>query len=158
MKKSDGSWYYEMHELGFNYRLTDIQSSLGLSQLAKLDSFVARRREIGNYYDKCFSLVRNMDFIREKEGYKSSRHLYVILTDNRKLVHDWLWEKADIIPNVHYIPVYFQPYYQKLGYKRGICPKAEKYYSRAISIPMYPKLTDEEMKYVVDRIKTIIGS
>jgi UDP-4-amino-4,6-dideoxy-N-acetyl-beta-L-altrosamine transaminase len=156
MKETEGLWYYEMHELGFNYRLTDIQCALGTSQLKKLDKFVARRKEIAKMYDEAFSSMERIDLIKEKKGFDSSRHLYVVLVDNRKNVFNWLKTETNIMVNVHYIPVYFHPYYRNLGYERGLCPIAEEYYSRAISIPMHPKLSDEEIEYVIEKIKQAI--
>jgi UDP-4-amino-4,6-dideoxy-N-acetyl-beta-L-altrosamine transaminase len=157
MKETEGLWYYEMHELGFNYRITDIQCSLGLSQLKKLDRFIAKRKEIAKIYDKAFSEIEQLDYIKERDGFDSSRHLYVILTEDRKNVFNWLIAEANMLVNVHYIPVYFHPYYRRLGYKRGLCPMAENYYSRAISIPMFPKLTINEAEYVVAKIKQVVS-
>lgn len=156
MKEAEGLWYYEMHKLGFNYRLTDIQCALGISQLKKLDKFIARRKEIAKIYDEAFSKIEQVDFIKEKEGFDSSRHLYVILVENRRNIYNCLTAETNIRVNVHYIPVYFHPYYRKLGYERGLCPIAEEYYSRAISIPMFPKLSDEEIKYVIGKIGQVI--
>lgn len=153
VEETEGPWYYEMHELGFNYRLTDIQCALGTSQLKKLDKFIARRKEIAKMYDEAFSRMERIDFIKEKEGFDSARHLYVVLVENRKNVFNWLRAETNIMVNVHYIPVYFHPYYQSLGYERGLCPVAEEYYSRAISIPMFPKLPDEDIKYVIGKIE-----
>ena len=152
VKETDGPWYYEMHELGFNYRLTDIQSALGTSQLKKLDKFIARRKEIAKMYDEAFSRMERIDFIKENEGFASSRHLYVVLVENRKNVFNWLRAETNIMVNVHYIPVYFHPYYRRLGYEKGLCPVAEEYYSRAISIPMFPTLSDEEIEYVIRKV------
>ena len=157
MKETEGPWYYEMHKLGFNYRLTDIQCALGISQLNKLDKYIARRKEIANIYDNAFSEIEQMDFIKEKEGFDSSRHLYVIQVENRKNIFNWLIAETNVGVNVHYIPVYFHPYYKKLGYDRGICPMAEKYYSRAISIPLFPKLANDEIEYVIEKIKKAIA-
>jgi UDP-4-amino-4,6-dideoxy-N-acetyl-beta-L-altrosamine transaminase len=157
MKETEGLWYYEMHELGFNYRITDIQCSLGLSQLKKLDRFIAKRKEIAKIYDKAFSEIEQLSYIKERNGFNSSRHLYVILTEDRKNVFNWLIAEANMLVNVHYIPVYFHPYYRRLGYKRGLCPVAENYYSRAISIPMFPKLTINEAEYVVAKIKQVVS-
>jgi len=156
MKEAVGPWYYEMHELGYNYRLTDIQCALGSSQLKKLDKFIARRKEIAKFYDEAFSDIERICFIKEKEGFDSSRHLYVVLVENRKNVFNWLKAETNIGVNVHYIPVYFHPYYRNLGYVSGLCPIAEEYYSRAISIPMHPKLSNEEIEYVVEKIKQVI--
>lgn len=157
MKETEGLWYYEMHKLGFNYRLTDIQCALGISQLNKLDKYIARRKEIANVYDNAFSEIEQLDFIKEKEGFDSSRHLYVILVENRKNIFNWLIAETNVGVNVHYIPVYFHPYYKNLGYGRGLCPMAEKYYSRAISIPLFPKLANDEIEYVIEKIKKAIA-
>jgi perosamine synthetase len=157
MKETEGPWYYEMHELGFNYRLTDIQCALGTSQLKKLDKFIARRKEIARIYDDAFSEIEQIDFIKEKEDFDSSRHLYVILVKNRKNIFNWLIAETNIQVNVHYIPVYFHPYYRRLGYERGLCPMAEEYYSRAISIPMFPKLANDEVEYVIGKIKQVVA-
>ncbi|MGO9138888.1 MAG: UDP-4-amino-4,6-dideoxy-N-acetyl-beta-L-altrosamine transaminase [Syntrophales bacterium] len=152
MKETEGPWYYEMHALGFNYRLTDIQCALGRSQLKKLDKFIVRRKEIAKLYDEAFSSMEQIDFIKEKQGFDSSRHLYVVLVENRRNVFNWLIAETSVGVNVHYIPVYFHPFYRRLGYERGLCPVAEEYYSRAISIPMFPKLSDEEVEYVIGKI------
>jgi UDP-4-amino-4,6-dideoxy-N-acetyl-beta-L-altrosamine transaminase len=157
MKETEGLWYYEMHALGFNYRLTDMQCALGISQLKKLDKFIVRRKEIARIYDNAFSEIEQIDFIKEKEGFDSSRHLYVILVENRKNIFNWLVAEANILVNVHYIPVYFHPYYRRLGYERGLCPMTEEYYSRAISIPMFPKLTNDEVEYVIGKIKKVVA-
>jgi perosamine synthetase len=157
MKETEGPWYYEMHQLGFNYRLTDIQCALGVSQLKKLDKYIARRKEIARMYDKAFSDMVEIDFIKEKEGFDSSRHLYVILVENRKNVFNRLMTEANIGVNVHYIPVYFHPYYRQLVYERGLCPIAEEYYSRSISIPMFPKLTNDEVEYVIGSIEKVVA-
>jgi perosamine synthetase len=156
MKETEGPWYYEMHELGLNYRLTDIQCALGISQLKKLDMFIARRKEIAKMYDDAFTEIEQIDFIKEKEGFDSSRHLYVILVEDRKNIFNYLTVETNMRVNVHYIPVYFHPYYSRLGYKRGLCPVAEEYYSRAISIPMFPKLANDEIEYVIEKIKKVV--
>ena len=153
LKETEGPWYYEMHKLGFNYRLTDIQCALGISQLNKIDKYIDRRKEISNTYDNAFSKIEQIDFLKEKEGFDSSRHLYVILVENRNNIFNWLIAKTNVGVNVHYIPVYFHPYYRTLGYNRGLCPMAEKYYSRAISIPLFPKLSNDEIEYVIEKIK-----
>jgi dTDP-4-amino-4,6-dideoxygalactose transaminase len=145
-----------MHALGFNYRLTDIQCALGTSQLKELDKFIVRRKEIAKMYDEAFSGMERIDCIKEKEGFDSSRHLYVLLVENRKNVFNWLTTETNVGVNVHYIPVYFHPYYLRLGYERGLCPVAEEYYSRAISIPMSPQLSDEEIEYIIGKIKKVI--
>jgi UDP-4-amino-4,6-dideoxy-N-acetyl-beta-L-altrosamine transaminase len=156
LRKNDGIWYYEMHELGFNYRITDIQCALGSSQLSKIDGFIERRREIAQKYNEAFKSVENISVVGENSRANSSYHLYVITLDNRELVFCKMRE-ANIIVNVHYIPVYLQPYYQRLGYKAGACPIAEKYYARALSLPMFPKLSLDEQLYVIDSVKRIVS-
>ncbi len=156
LERNDGVWYYEMHRLGFNYRITDIQAALGINQLGKLDKFVERRREIADKYDAAFKSIAGIDVLGETANAESSHHLYVIMVEDRK----WIFEKlrdAGIIVNVHYIPVYLQPYYEKLGFKRGLCPNAEAYYQRAISLPMYPKLSDEEVDIVINQVKQALS-
>ncbi len=155
LTKNDGIWYYEMHELGLNYRITDIQSALGISQLKKIDNFITRRRQIAKKYDKAFADNAGIAVLPESAAAKSAYHLYPIMVKDRKSIFNKLRE-ADIIVNVHYLPVYIQPYYQKLGYKAGCCPRAESYYQRAISIPMFPKLRDEEVDRVITTITGIL--
>lgn len=155
MKVAGGSWYYEMHALGFNYRLTDIQSALGINQLKKLDRFLKRRKEIAGVYNQAFSDIKSIKTLSEKKHAESAWHLYTIEVAERRRVFDALMEKG-IMVNVHYIPVYKQPFYQRLGYKDVYCPNAEAYYQKALSIPMYPKMNDEEQEYVIDSIKNIV--
>ena len=157
MKETDGPWYYEMHALGFNYRLTDIQCALGISQLKKLNKFIVRRKDIAERYDEAFSRMERIRFLKVNSGSYSSRHLYVVLVENRKDVFNWLRSKAHVGVNVHYIPVYYHPYYRSLGYERGLCPVAEEYYSKAISIPMFPKLSDDEVEYVIKKLGQAIA-
>jgi len=153
--KLSGSWYHEMQILGYNYRLTDIHSSLGISQLKKLDRFVERRREIVRKYNEAF---QNIDWLAtpyERPDVYSAFHLYVLkinyskISKSRKQVMKELRLK-NIGTQVHYIPVHTQPYYvKKFGYRWGDYPVAEKFYSKALSIPLYPKMTDEDVDYVI---------
>lgn len=154
INKSHGPWYQEMQNLGFNYRISDMQCALGISQLTKIDSFVEKRRYIAKKYDFAFSSDKNVDFVKEDFG-KSAYHLYVIKVKNKEIrlkLFNYLKEN-EIFCQIHYIPVYFHPYYQKLGYEKGICPKTEEFYERIISLPIYPKLSDEEQDFVINKIK-----
>ena len=149
-------WYYEMQFLGYNYRLTDIQCALGISQLKKLDKFIERRRQIVEIYKEAFKNNDFFDLPVEKDYAKSSWHLYPIRLKNKycnekRGIFTKLREKG-LGVQVHYIPVYWQPYYQKLGYRKGICPNAEDFYRREISIPLYPSMSDEDVEYVVNTI------
>lgn len=151
--ESFGQWYYEMQYLGFNYRLTDIQSALGISQLRKLDRFIRRRREIVEMYARAFEDNAFFDIPVEKSYAKSAWHLYPIrLKDKYKHdkagIFDKLRQKG-LGVQVHYIPIHLQPYYQQLGYKKGICPNAEDFYQREISIPLYQSMSAEDVDYVV---------
>ena len=163
LKINPGPWYYEMQDLGFNYRITDIQAALGISQLRRLDSFVKRRREIVKRYNKSFKDIDVLTIPFEKEGVYSAFHLYVLQIDfekigkNRKQVIEELKNK-NIGTQVHYIPVYTQPYYQEtFGYKWGDYPMAENYYQKALSIPLYPKMINDEVDYVITSVLNAIG-
>ena len=145
-----GGWYYEMQELGYNYRLTDIQSALGLSQLKRAGEGITKRRQIANtYYQK----LREAGFIKGQSGVISGHayHLYVIETENRKELFNYL-RSLNIIVQVHYVPVHLMPYYQDRGWKEGDLPHAENYYKHCLSLPMYPTLTDEEQSYVLGEV------
>ncbi len=154
-------WEYEMRELGFNYRITDIQCALGISQLKKLPSFVERRVEIAKRYDKVFenSLVKPLYTF---DG-KSSYHLYVVQVDFSKLkiskvdLFNIMREK-NIGLQLHYIPINKQPYYKSLGYGNEITPNMDKYYKECFSLPMYPKMTDKEQEYVIKSLFEVLNS
>lgn len=151
---SDGDWYYEMQELGFNYRITDIQCALGLSQLNKLDSFVKSRRKIASVYNEIFEDNPYFDVTIEKVNSKSAYHLYpILLNDNLIKYKKEIFAKLRLKGlgvQVHYIPVYKQPYYQNLGFKNDECPVCEEFYKKEISIPMYPTLSDEDLEFTRD--------
>ncbi len=154
---SDSSWYYEQIHLGFNYRMTDIQAALGLSQMKRLNEFVDIRNVLAKRYDEM--LFGELLFLPKiKESIRSSYHLYVIQLNLGKIQKPQKeiflnLKKSGIGVNLHYIPVYLQPFYQNLGFKLGYCPNAEEYYSRAISIPLYSSLTFQQQDYVVEKIK-----
>lgn len=156
-----GSWYYEMQELGYNYRMTDIQAALGIGQLKKLDRFIKRRREIITRYNDAFKNLEWLTLQYERPGVFSALHLYVIRIDYERIgktrtqVMNELRAKA-IGTQVHYIPVHFQPYYQEhFGFKRGDYPKTEHYYQQCLSIPLFPKMTDDDVQRVIDAIKEL---
>jgi perosamine synthetase len=151
---SDFSWFYEMKDLGYNYRITDIQCALGISQLKKLPDFLARRREIASVYDRAFKDLPGLKPLRTRNDVVHAYHLYVVRVNNekagggRKVVFKKL-RKGGIGVNVHYIPVHLHPYYQrKFGTGPGLCPVAEKAYAEIISLPMFPGMTDEDVKNI----------
>lgn len=153
--KEGEPWFYEMQDLGYNYRITDFQCALGISQLDKIENFIERRKKIAKEYDETFIKIDSIKTIKEFEDRKNAYHLYVIKVENKEIrleLFNYLKEN-DIFCQVHYIPVYWHPYYQKLGYEKGICPEAEEFYDKIISLPIYPGLTDEEQKKVISTIK-----
>lgn len=161
IQEDEGPWYYEMQELGYNYRITDFQCALGLSQLSKLDRFVERRREIASMYTRAFQDLPGIRLPIERPDSRSSYHLYpiqilpAVIGKSRKQVFSELRE-AGVGVNVHYIPIHLQPFYrQRFGTRAGLCPITEQYYERAISLPLYPKMTEEDVHRVVTAIHTV---
>jgi UDP-4-amino-4,6-dideoxy-N-acetyl-beta-L-altrosamine transaminase len=145
-----GLWYYEMQELGFNYRLTDIQAALGRSQLTRAEAGLKRRKEIAVNYEKAFT---GKHFMKRQTGFVEGHayHLYVGEFLDRKCLYECLREKG-IYAQVHYIPVHLMPYYRNFGWKDGDLPFAEEYYKHCLSLPMYPTLKDSEQQFVIDKI------
>lgn len=157
LSKNEGPWYYEQLELGYNYRMTDLQAALGSSQMNQLEDFVTKRHELASRYSSLLKDVNVKIPIQCSYNY-SSYHLYVIRVNSSS--HRSIFEKLrekNILVNLHYIPVYHHPYYQKLGFKNGYCPEAEQYYSEAISIPMYPDLKKDEQQLIVDILISEVG-
>ncbi|MGV8145774.1 MAG: UDP-4-amino-4,6-dideoxy-N-acetyl-beta-L-altrosamine transaminase [Alkaliphilus sp.] len=161
INKEEGSWYYEQQELGYNLRITDIQCALGISQLKKLDSFVTRRREIANLYNSAFSQIEEIEIPFQEDDRNSSWHLYIIklnlerLNATRKEIFNAL-RAENIGVHVHYIPVYYMPYYKQLGYKKGLCPNAESLYERIITLPLFPKMTNKDVDDIIKAVSKVI--
>ncbi|VVP23885.1 UDP-4-amino-4,6-dideoxy-N-acetyl-beta-L-altrosamine transaminase [Pseudomonas fluorescens] len=157
---SHGPWYYQQVELGFNYRITDLQAALGLSQLSKLDGFIERRRALATRYDRLLAdLPLALPGIQPEA--ESAWHLYVVRlqTDRMHLSHRQVFEglrAAGVGVNLHYIPVHLQPYYRESGFAEGDFPQAERYYTEAISLPLFPLLSDEQQDYVVEQLRRLI--
>jgi UDP-4-amino-4,6-dideoxy-N-acetyl-beta-L-altrosamine transaminase len=154
-------WNYQQIQLGFNYRMTDIQAALGVSQMNHLSAFVARRNEIATRYDRLLNGLPVCLPWQHQDNY-SSYHLYPIRLDlsvikkTQQQVYEAL-HQMKILANLHYIPVYLQPYYEKMGFSSGYCPIAEQYYKEALSIPMYPSMTNKQQDHVVDSLRRIIA-
>lgn len=159
--KSEGPWYYQQVELGFNYRMSEIHAALGISQMQRIDEFVARRTELAERY---MHLLADLPLVlpHQQENTKSAWHLYVIKLKSgicrktRRQVFEELRANG-IGVNVHYIPVHTQPYYQRMGFKRGDFPNAEAYYEQAITLPLFYALTNEEQDYVVATLKKVLA-
>lgn len=159
---SDEPWFLEMHALGYNYRMTDLHASLGISQMNKLDDFVARRREIAEIYNEEFSRLDGLKIPQQLEDTNSSWHLYSVSLDlerfnaGRKEIFEAL-RAENIGVHVHYKPVYLHPYYQNLCYERGLCSVAETWYERALSLPIFPKMTADDIDSVIEGVKKVLG-
>lgn len=157
----EGDWYYEQVALGMNYRMTDMQAALVISQLDKLPLFSKRRKEIVKAYDEAFLKLPQLFVQKEIPESDTTRHLYILriipeqLRINRKQFFDAL-KAENICCNVHYIPTYYFPYYEKLGYKKGICPKAEKLYEEIISLPLYYGMTNQDVEDVIQAVSKIV--
>jgi len=162
MFENHGPWYYEMHFLGYNYRITDIQAALASSQLKKLDKFLDLRKKYVSMYNEAFKKITEISIPNQNENSSSSWHLYVIrlnleqLTGNRKDIYNALFQE-NIGVNVHYIPVYLLPYYQELGYQQGLCPNAEKLYEEILTLPLFPAMSEKDVNDVIQAIKKVIS-
>jgi UDP-4-amino-4,6-dideoxy-N-acetyl-beta-L-altrosamine transaminase len=160
-KENHGPWYYEMHFLGYNYRMTDIQAILGSSQFEKLDMFINRRKEIVAKYNDAFKKISQITIPFQKLEVESSWHLYIIrlhldeLSIGRKEIFEEL-QRQNIGVNVHYIPVHLLWYYQQLGFKKGLLPNAEKLYEEIISLPLFPAMTDQDVLDVINAVERTI--
>lgn len=159
---ADGPWYYEQLVLGYNYRMTDMQAALLISQLDKLDLFSRRRKEIVARYNEAFAKLPGIVIQKEIPESDTTRHLYILrikpeaFSIDRRQFFDAL-EAENVCCNVHYIPTYYFPYYEKLGYRKGLCPNAEKLYEEIITIPLYYAMTDEDVESVIKAVEKIAG-
>lgn len=163
MEKYEGDWYYEMQKLGYNYRITDLQCVLGISQFKKIDRFIKRRREIVKEYNNEFEKLAALIIPYEKPDVKSAYHLYMLqlklekLKGNRKQIFDAI-RAENIGVHVHYIPIHLQPYYRKeFGFKKGDFPITEKYYERCLTIPLFPMMSDDDVFDVISAVKKVIN-
>jgi len=152
--ENHGNWYYEMIALGFNYRLTDFQSALGITQLAKNNKGVERRNEISAAYKKAFD--GKIKFQDLPNGTYNAHHLFIIEVENRKELYDFLHSNG-ILAQIHYMPVHTMPYYKSIGYSEADLRNAEKYYSKCISLPMYPTLSNEEQNFVIEQVNHFVN-
>lgn len=146
-----GGWYHEMQELGYNYRMPDINAALGTSQIVRISFNIEKRNFIARKYKESFKNLPISYQKYDEEKMLNAYHLFVIETDRRKELYDYL-KVHDIYTQVHYLPVYWHPHYQNIGFKKGLCPHAENYYSKCLSLPMYHSMTDLEQNYVIERV------
>ncbi|WP_421133886.1 UDP-4-amino-4,6-dideoxy-N-acetyl-beta-L-altrosamine transaminase [Alteromonas sp. A079] len=159
---SHGPWYYQQVALGFNYRMTDVEAALGLSQLSKLSEFVERRNILAAYYDQRLKDHSRITPLKQNEGNFNSYHLYVVRVDalSRKQHAELIvaLRENEIFAHVHYIPIHLQPYYKNLGFNEGDYPNAELYYQQAVTLPLFPELTLEQVDYIVDTLVAAVNS
>jgi UDP-4-amino-4,6-dideoxy-N-acetyl-beta-L-altrosamine transaminase len=155
----EGPWHQEVHELGLNYRLTDIASALGLAQLRRLDAFKRRRTEITARYNEAFAGVAGLRTPAQRDDVDPAWHLYPVrVRDGRRREAFERMRAAGIGVQVNYIPVYWHPVYAEAGYRRGMCPNAEAFYAEELSLPLFPDLTDDQVDQVIETLTGIIGS
>lgn len=158
---NEGPWYYEMQDLGFNYRMTDIQAALGISQLKKLNSFIDKRRSIAELYNQSFNNMNGVIIPYQAPNTGSSWHLYILRLDlktfsvGRREIFEAL-RAENIGVNIHYIPVYKHPYYQRIGYKPGICPIAEQWYEEVLTLPLFPTMSEKDVQSVLEGVWKVL--
>lgn len=155
LHENHGGWYYEMQELGYNYRITDFQSALGISQLKRAGQGLARRQEIAKRYNEAFSKIEGIKTPYTAENVYHAYHLYVIQLEDRLGLYNYLHQN-NIYAQVHYVPVHWMPYYRQSDDRKGALPVVEDYYAHCLSLPMYPTLTDEEQQYVIDKVTEFV--
>ncbi|GEK09538.1 UDP-4-amino-4,6-dideoxy-N-acetyl-beta-L-altrosamine transaminase [Pseudoalteromonas peptidolytica] len=157
---SHGAWYYQQNVLGFNYRMTDLHAALGCQQLTKVDRFVQQRNKIAARYDSLFKNSGIQPLLVTNTS-RSAYHLYVVKAplhspeEHKKLIQNL--RKAGIFAHVHYIPIYLQPFYKQLGFSAGYCPSAELYYHQAVTLPLFPALSEEQVQHIVDTLKSLVA-
>ncbi|RDC62013.1 UDP-4-amino-4,6-dideoxy-N-acetyl-beta-L-altrosamine transaminase [Adhaeribacter pallidiroseus] len=162
LQHNPGGWYYEMQDLGYNYRIPDILTALGISQLNRADANLKIRRQIAARYNEAFQSVKSISILNPTAYYPELKesghayHLYIIQVPDRKGLYDYL-RQHQIFAQVHYIPVHTMPYYQQLGWKYGDFPRAEKFYEHCLSLPMFPTLTNQEQQYVIDKVLEFVN-
>ena len=158
---SHGPWYYQQIALGFNYRMTDVEAALGLSQLSKLETFLEKRNVLANYYDKLFSDYSGITPLQQNSKIYSSYHLYVVridsLTNQQHATLVANLRESGVFAHVHYIPIHMQPFYISLGFKIGDFPNAEKYYQQAVTLPLFPDLKEDEVEHIVALFVDIVN-
>lgn len=161
-EKSHGPWYYQQVALGFNYRMTDVEAALGLSQLSKLSEFLESRNELARYYGELLGQYPGITPLQQSTERYSSYHLYVIrvenLIDERHAEIVTSLRENGIVGHVHYIPIHIHPYYKSLGFNVGDYPNAELYYQQAITLPLYPDLKKHNVDYIVENLVTLVNS
>ena len=158
---AEGPWYYEMVALGFNYRLTDIGCALGLSQLRRLSQTLARRRWIAARYTSAFHELPGITLPASRPGVEPAWHLYVIRVNGPASARARVFESLraeGLGVNVHYIPIYWHPYYQQLGYQRGSCPRAEAAYAQVISLPLFPSMAEQDVQDVISAVRKVTAA
>ncbi len=158
-EESHGPWYYQQLELGFNYRMTELQAALGVSQLHRLEQVIDKRNQLANYYNQAFANT-SLSLLKPTKACVSAYHLYIVLlpyADSAKHKQTIIQlREQGICAHVHYIPIHLQPYYQQLGFKQGDFPHAENYYQRAISLPLYPQLSLNEQDYIIEKVIEVL--
>ncbi len=155
MGENHGGWYMEMVELGYNYRMTDIQATLGIEQLKRLEWNIGRRQEIAQKYTEAFAGKQGITTPKVEEGIRHAYHLYVVQVADRLGLYNYM-RANNIFAQVHYIPAHLMPYYRKFGWKHGDMPVAERYYERCLTLPIFPTLTDDEQDYVIEKVKDFL--
>lgn len=159
LRPDEGDWYYEQHSLGFNYRMTELQAALGLSQMSRIDEFVQARNKLASDY---MNLLDNLDlkFVVPSNDVYSAYHLFIIMLNDcekRKMIFDEM-RQAGVTAHVHYYPIHLQPFYLQKGFKEGGYPNAELYYKSCLTLPLYPNLNKDELEYIVKKISYLIKS